>query len=131
MGYSVTMDLVDVVIPEENIQSCLDAINTLHEEGDYSWVDTPPPGGWDDLKTAFMAWRYEGRYHDGAFYLSYFEGQKLGDDEALWGATAAYIRAGGYILCCGEEHDYWMWRFNGTKLEEGSGEIIFHFDGGN
>tara|TARA_Y100000310_G_scaffold339308_1_gene431619 strand:+ start:2611 stop:3003 length:393 start_codon:yes stop_codon:yes gene_type:complete len=128
MGYYVTMDLGGIVISAEDMQSCLDTINALQDDCEYSWVDSSPPNGWSDLKVAFLAWRYEGDYDkDGDFHVHYFEGEKLGDDEALWNAVAPYLRDGGEISCTGEEADHWIWRFKDRKLEEGWGEIVYHF----
>jgi hypothetical protein len=135
MGYYVDMDMHGVRIDRENIPRCLSLINKLHEpdprEGGvrtYSWVDSPPKGGWTDIRIAMSAWRYDAELDDEGNLLVWgFSGEKLGDDEILWEQIAASINPGALIECRGEDGCIWAWKIDDQGFCEGDGEITYRW----
>lgn len=123
MGYYITIDPYDVVIPVKKVEAALAAINNLQREG------AQPEEDFTDLQDALKAWKYEtekGIYGD--ITVTYFQGEELGEDEKLWSALGPYVSALGYIDCRGEDETFWRWSFNGSSMEELSGSIIYGID---
>lgn len=128
MGYCISMDC-NIKFKKNTKKKMVDAINALHapeklnEHGGgssstgekwYSWVDTPPKGGFKSLEKALEAWRYRCDEDDSV----YFEGEKLGDDEILWTTLAPFIAKDSFIQCTGEDGCVWRWVFNGKTMKE-------------
>jgi len=142
MGYYVDMEISDVVIPADKIEGCLKAINEMFEaeslsrggggtysggaktSTSYSWVNSPD-GGFKDLGSALNEWRYDSEIVDGDCRLSYFHGEKLGDDGLLMDAIAPFVKSGGTIDCRGEDGALWRWEFDGEKAKELWGKVIY------
>jgi hypothetical protein len=150
MGYYVSYEIGGVVVPSDKAAACLQAINDLHTDENllanagggrfgagvenepvsktkwYSWVDNPPPGGFRSLVDAFAAWRFEAEGgDDGEVGLLYFEGEKLGDEEILFRTIAPFVEPGGAITGYGEEHESWVFEFNGQGVEEKSAVPVY------
>ena len=146
MGYCITMDISNLTISEENIPKALKAINALHKDQktvvknggggmscgggretvySYSWVDTPPEGGFKSLEDAFDAWRYSAHDADGDCVVDYFTGEKLGNCDVLWKAIAKYVNPKAEIRCRGEDGAQWRWIFKEGKFKEQDGEVIW------
>lgn len=117
-------DLIKV-LPSDIKAQAVALINEMHEpelmdkhggkkmHSNYSWVDSPPAGGFKTLEEALKNWRYD--YSDDYIY---FTGEKLGDDNKLWGTLAPLIEEGSYIQCHGEDGFIWRWVFDGTGMKE-------------
>jgi len=129
MGYYVSYEVDDVVIPARHVLDCLKAINKLHESDmaihdgsghHYSWVNNPPPGGFPSLQEALREWRWETTVdaETGDISILYYTGEKLGDDEEyLFPAIAPFVKPGGAIHARGEDGAVWMHNFDkGGKL---------------
>ncbi len=54
-----------------------------------------------------------------------FEAEKIGDEDALFGAIAPFVKAGSYIDMHGEDGARWRWAFDGTKCEHKSAKISY------
>ncbi len=91
MGYCVRMKL-DVVIPKNKVEDCLKAINKLQTE-EYA-----------NIKDAFEAWRYitstDSREN---VTITFFDGEKWGNDEFLFEAIAPFVWEDSTIHCYGED----------------------------
>lgn len=150
MGYCVTIEL-NVRIAPEHYRSCLAAINNLHTDenllklagggshgGDasvrpvrdrlwYSWVNNPQEEGFKSLEEAFDAWRYstEMDQHDGYLRVTYFQGEKWGNDEILWTAVAPFVARGCYAVMTGEDGEIWRYLFEKGVMREQYGKVIF------
>jgi hypothetical protein len=138
MGYCITMDIQDLYIPLENVSKALKAINALHKDQktivkkggiptvySYSWVDTPPEGGFKSLEEAFDAWRYSAHNEDGNCVVDYFTGEKLGNCNVLWEAVAKYVNPKAIITCRGEDGAQWRWIFKDGKFKEQTSKVIW------
>jgi len=144
---------VNVTIPAEHVPACLKAINGLFEnavmearasggkfaegwaiERWYSFVDSPPPGGYPSLVEALRCWRYEAQVrNDGAVEMTAFSGTKWGDCEVLYGAISRF--AVGRIEVRGEDECTWSYRFDRLPQpvmhgdKEGADAFAALFDG--
>jgi len=124
MGYSFSATC-EVVIPADKVQDCLAAINLLFKkQSRYSWVEAPKEEH-TDLVAALDNWRYEAHVQEnGDVEISYFQGEKLGDDKVLFQAIAPF--ADGVIYCVGEHgEDHWKWAFADGELKECWGRIVY------
>jgi len=133
MGYHVTMS-VDVVIPEQNIDACLQAINKLHTDenlskhthGGRGWVDNPKDGKFNTLQDAFSAWRYESHAAtNGDVDVDNFNGERWGDDDQLFKAIAPFALRHSHIDVIGEDYCHWRYWFNDKKVEQQDGVIEY------
>jgi len=150
MGYHVEMDFRNVVIPADKVPACLDAINNMFIDENlkfgsggrsgpditedtpikekiwYSWVTTPKDGKFKTLEDAIEEWRYGCcGLDDESIEISYFEGEKLGDDNMFMLAIAPFVEAGAYVNCQGEDGCLWRWAFDGKEMKELSGTVTY------
>ena len=84
----------------------------------FSWVNMNELANAETLVEAFDAWRYVFTENEDGVSLDYFNGEKLGDDDFLWGTMAPFIQDGGYITVIGEDDSFWRWKFNNGVYEE-------------
>lgn len=146
MGYSITMEISNLYIPEKNVEAALKAINDLHKSQKtieenaggsllcmhgqttvigYSWVNNPPVGGFTSLKEALASWRYEANEEAGDYVIEYFTGEKLGNCNVLWNALAPFVNPEAEIVCHGEDGAFWKHIFQNGELQTLHGRIIF------
>ena len=139
MGYCVTIDIQNLIIPKENIQNCLNAINNLYKpemiklfawggspkEKCYSFTYNPENGKWDDIKEAFDSWRYETEFDENEnLVIIMFEGEKWGDDEVLYNTIAPFVQNGAIITIYGEDHEQWSYQFENQEIYHCSHKIV-------
>lgn len=149
MGYYVTIEMIGVVIPKENVQTCLDAINALHSDSNlqskasggtsggpgvpvrercwYAWVGNPATdAGFVSLADALRSWRYEPEQrNDGSVEIVRFMGEKWGDDETLYHTIAPFVKDGGSIECKGEDGALWAYDFREGELVQLTGHVVY------
>ena len=146
MGYCISMEISKLTIAKENVSKALKAINALHKDQatmkkngagggswragketvHYSWVDQPPEGGFNDLVSAFDAWRYHAAVNDdGSVEVMHFNGEKLGNCDVLWKALQKLVPPKAEIRCRGEDGAQWRWIFQDGKFKEQDGEVIW------
>jgi hypothetical protein len=128
MGYCATQRDEEFFIPADRKAECVQAIKGLaglRRQFGFSWVD-------DDFveKNTFCeimeAWRWEvSLSKDGDAIGICFQGEKLGDDDVLFGAIAPFVRAGSYIEMHGEDGAIWRWVFDGKECVEKVAKITF------
>ena len=114
MGYCVSM-AVDVTIVDEG--KALAAIEQMFDaQGKNSrglaWVKGPGKEGYRDLRAAFDDWGYS--YNPRAKKITAFEGEKLGDDDAMFRAIAPH--ASGTVTVYGEDGINWRWLLRDGRL---------------
>lgn len=128
MGYYVSYE-INAKLDMTKEAEALAAINALHDpelvaqngaggsfsggkrtDVWYSWVNNPGPQGFPDLYAAMYEWRF-GLEKDGTFY---WEGEKLGQEEILFGALAPYLD--GDIYARGEDDNEWGFRFRDGQM---------------
>ena len=145
MGYYVTIELNSLVIPASRVEECLKAINDLfmpenmtedkasgssyyngEKQSHYGWVNDPPEGGFTNLVDAFAAWRYNADFaQNGDVFVSYFDGEKWGDDPTLYKAIAPFVSENAEIYCRGEDGCHWKYVFKNGEAKECSGKIVY------
>ncbi|MDP8218651.1 MAG: hypothetical protein P9M03_07995 [Candidatus Theseobacter exili] len=118
MGYCVDID-VEVLIPKEKIDGCLQAINELQEFTDK----------FNTLMEALDNWDYGTSVEDdGNVKITYFQGEKWGDDEVLYKAIAPFVKNGSLIEVVGEDGCHWRYIFFNGKAKHQDG-IVGYFKG--
>ena len=145
MGYYVDMTCYDVVIPKENVDKALKAINGMftparlmrdarggHFDGRayverwYSWVTNPPAEGFPDLPAALDAWGFGARITEqGDCQVIYSSNEKLGQEDLMLNEIAPYVTPGGSIECRGEDSALWRWLFDGKRCVEQHGIVTY------
>jgi len=138
MGYYMTQRDAIFNIKAEDVEKALAAIKKLADPEKmklsasgggtvngkpvihYSWVTNNEFLEANTLQDAIIAWRWNiGLDREtGDVCEIFFEGEKLGDDEALFKALAPYVEDGSYIEMSGEEGALWRWEFNNGEVEE-------------
>ena len=154
MGYYVdTLDF-NIVITKDKFDKAIEHFHSLMTRVDecgrggqfkdgekvktwYAWVTTSAvleALDFEDkaqaLIKAFREWGYEfEKTTDGSeirsINLVCREMSKWGDDEHLWNAIAPVLDHNHYIKWCGEENDYWQYKFSDGTLNESSGQIVW------
>ena len=133
MGYYINVIDHDVLIPNDQKATALDAIKAMatstnkmggggYTGGEvverwFSWVDMHQLADAHTLVDAFDAWRYIFTETDDGVRLEYFNGEKLGDDAFLWETMAPFIND-GFIQVHGEEGEFWRWKFHDGQFQE-------------
>jgi len=127
MGYYVDIIIENAYFTDE--VGALKAINAMHDaevmaknagggsyeygkavDKWYSWVKNPNPEGFTSLEDALSAWRYESdRNRNGHLEITYFTGEKLGDDEQLLYAIAPYLNEDVIFTFRGEDGALWRY----------------------
>jgi len=146
MGYCVSAEIHDVVIPGERVPEMIEAFLALMGRASvnhYSWVHTEAVVealDEGDLVGTFNEWRYEVEMEErpdlvkladpmrspyGDVFVHGFHGEKLGDDAQLWQALAPFIRTGGIITWTGEDGAHWRYVFEKGECKEQKGEIVW------
>jgi len=144
MGYCVSIEMDDVVIPADKVQACLAAINEMHTDENlikhggsgasgagitkdtpvrkkrwYSWVNNPDGEGFKTLLDAIGSWRYQAEQKDnGDIEILYFNGGKWGDDEQFYTVIAPFVMDNAFIECRGEDNAMWRYEFENGKMKE-------------
>lgn len=143
MGYCIDMQEAVFFIAKKDKAAALKAVKALandesqmsggsYEYGTgraikhYAWVSTDDFLAARTLEGAMTEWRYcpENDDNDNIVGL-YFEGEKLGDETALWKALAPFVKSGSYIQMHGEDGSMWRWCFDDGKFEEKSARVVW------
>jgi len=149
MGYYVEM-VTCVTIPKKNINACLNAINELHTDKNllkyagggvfpkkgtvaeyawYSWVDNPPNGKFENLQKALLEWRYDNKVDkNGNVIITYFHGEKWGDDELLFKTIAPFVKNNSTIEVTGEDDNHWRYVFSNKQVKMEKGKVVYESD---
>jgi len=99
-------------LPKENQDDALQFLKSL--DGKYAWVNGREVSSALTLYAALRAWRWEAEFDkDGNINAIYFEGEKSGDDLALFNAIAPFVKAGSFIEMSGEDGAIWRFQFDG------------------
>ena len=139
MGYYMSQRAGKICIKKENFVAALAAIKALATKPEqmgggsstgekwYSWVTTNDFLKANSLEDALGAWRWSCSISEdtGDLVELNFDGEKLGNDEILLEAIAPFVEPGGYLEMSGEDDALWRWKFDGKKLTEVHGEIVW------
>lgn len=124
MGYCIRQVGGKFSVKAGNFPAALSAIQSLHGKETvkdshgrhFSWVnDKFYEVG--DFVGMMQEWRYRLKLEGGDAVGIEFTGEKLGDDEVLFGAIAPFVESGSYLEFLGEDGDRWRWVFDGTLKE--------------
>lgn len=92
----------------------------------FSWVDTDEFLNAKTLEDAMWAWRWQIESDDlGDIYCIMFEGEKIGNDDILFGAIAPFVEAGSFIEMQGEDGAMWRWSFDGKTMTEQNAKVTW------
>jgi hypothetical protein len=143
MGYCISLDEAVFFIAEKDKKAALKAIKAIagdtsqmsggsYEFGTgkstrhYAWVSTGDLLAAKTLEAAMTEWRYcPETDEEGNISNIYFEGEKIGDETALFKALAPFVKSGSYIQMHGEDGSIWRWCFNDGKFEEKSARMVW------
>jgi hypothetical protein len=141
MGYCVDQIGANFRIASENLDKALAAVKALMGEEDkmsggsyeggrlterwFSWVTTEQVIHAKTLAEALWAWRWEAVVDEDGVSAIYFNGEKWGDDDKLFQALAPFVKCGSYISFRGEDGCMWQFYFEGGKMKEKQGRVIF------
>lgn len=119
MGYCINLVDSDFKIKKENADNVVAALkNLVNVAGRLRWVDTNELQSAENIIDAFHAVSYTLKADDnGDYILDCFEGEKLGDDEAIFITIGKYVEAGSYLKFIGEDGYILDYFFNGEKCE--------------
>jgi len=125
MSYCVDYNIIDVMIPDSQVDDCLKAINALGGIGiRFSWVlaeSFPFPS----LVKAFEEWRFSTKVVNGNVHLEYFTGEKLGDEETLFNTIDPFVAPGGIIEARGEDGEQWRFCFTKYGIRHQQARIVW------
>ena len=79
----------------------------------------------NDFEEMMQEWRWRLELDTVGACGIQFEGEKIGDDQALFDAIAPWVKKGSYIEMHGEDGAIWRWTFDGEKCIEKSAKITF------
>lgn len=119
MGYYITQGDTNFKILKENLNDVLESIRALHGQKTihrFSWVNKDFYKK-ETLDEILDDWRYEVEYdNEGNVVNIEFTGEKLGDDEILFGQIAKFVEHDSYITICGEDGEQWRWVFENGQM---------------
>jgi len=120
MGYCIDLTDNKFKIKKENEFNVLIALKEFAEKNTHiRWVDNVVIEEANDIFSAFEEIRYILSYDDnGDFILSYYSGEKLGDDEVILNAIAKYVEPNSYLQFCGEDGEIFRYVFDGETCKE-------------
>ena len=123
MGYSASQVDSKFHMDADNIPAAMQAIKSLRLN--FSWVpdDLQSINDFSEMMGSWM-WDIE-LDGEGNVIEIQFEGESLGDEDALFGAIATFVKAGSYIDMAGEDGERWRWAFDGTKCENKTANISY------
>lgn len=128
MGYCINISELFFTIKQKNFATALAALKK--QSGRItSWVNQTKLQNATSLDMALDACRWHAEHTadvptEDISHL-YFQGEKLGDESALFDILAPFVEAGSYIRAHGEDDSAWEWRFDGKEMEEVSAYLDF------
>ncbi len=133
MGYCMHQQDSTFTIKPSNVAGALASIKALAGKETitdssgphFSWVNTRDFLKAETLSQAMDAWRWNATRNEetNAIEDIMFEGEKIGDEAALFGAIAPFVEPGSFIEMQGEDGTIWRWIFDGKTCEEKTATI--------
>ena len=121
MGYYVEMSIEGGLIKAENTLSAFVALEKL---GQTAWQNKPIKDC-QDLVEALKSSRYFAtKKGNSDVWIEYFDGEKLGDDAAIWEALAPHLDD-TVVYCKGEDSSYWKGVIKNGSFNEANGRIVY------
>ena len=128
MGYCMEQQGSSFTIKPSNVAGALASIKALAGKETisdssgrhFSWVETSEFLEAETLSQAMGAWLWmlDTDEETGGVQDVNFEGEKIGDEAALFGAIAPFVEPGSYIEMHGEDGSIWRWIFDGKTCTE-------------
>ena len=128
MGYCMEQQGSNFTIKPSNVAGALASIKALAGKETitdssgrhFSWVETHEFAEAETLSQALRAWRWvcvrDGDTNE--IEGINFEGEKIGDEDALFGAIAPFVEPDSFIEMRGEDGTLWRWLFDGKSCTE-------------
>ena len=118
MGVCVSYELIDVVVPADQVADAL-AVVRKHVEEHRLGADR------DDLCEALDQARFRGEQAaNGDVVIEEFTGEKLWDEGELFDELAPLVKEGG-VIYAEAEGDYWKLVFKGGAVHEYEGRMVY------
>ena len=129
MGYYMSNIGCDFTIKKENKQKALDLLKQLDKQRNLNWIIKGAITKAETLSEAFekCGWTIE-EDDDGEVISIYFDGEKLGDEDAIFSAIASAVENDSYIEMGGEEGDRWRWWFRDGICKVVNAKIIWEWN---
>ena len=130
MGYRMSQEHAEFTISKSNHAPALKKLKELMKRTDqmrgqgasqksFAWVETDKVLRASSLSEAMEAFRWPVEHDaEGNITAISFAGEKLGDDEHLFGSIAEFVGDGSFIEMHGEDGAMWRWIFSGGKVVE-------------
>ena len=115
MGYYISMEESKFLIPNENVNSAMQAIkNAFKGKNKVNWVYEEDVKRAHEFSKLMEVCYWDIEYdEDGNVELINFNGEKFGEYiEFVLGAIAPYVEAGSYIEFSGEDGSRWRYIFD-------------------
>lgn len=137
MGYCMTQRDNDFRISSENARAAKKMFKEAYKNAPErrSWSDPTPqvPLSWISKQEVLssntfselmrkLRWEVEMDDEENVVGIEFY-GEKLGDDEQLFGMLAPFVEPGCFIEMQGEDGTLWRWVFDGKSCEEKSAII--------
>jgi len=123
MGYGMSQVDSNFHMDAAKVPEALKAVKAM--QGKFSWVPHDFQK-FTDFPLIIGAWMWDIELDsEGNVIEIQFEGESLGDEDALFGAFAPFVKAGSYIDMVGEDGERWRWAFDGTKCENKAAKISY------
>ncbi len=142
-----TILLNGLYIPPANYHVCLNAINNLYHKCSDNYLNDPalafynriqpeslkrllppfmytkpcPAQGFNTLKEAFNAWRYDINEQGNGLHVHRFLGKQWGCDEVLFHTIAPFVSRPASVHCVSYSGESWVYHFDKGNITEGVG----------
>jgi hypothetical protein len=126
MGYNISLEEAGFRISADNVPKALEALKAMPDKK-YSWMNDNSWQGLDSFGAIMEEWRYPVEFDKDSGDVTGidFEGEKIGDEVALFEALAPFVEKGSYIHMSGEDNAQWRWEFDGESLNENEARIVW------
>lgn len=134
MGYSIVQLETHFCIPADRQSGALSAIKSLQgretNKGGgtphFSWIDPEVFAGAMDLADVLSAWRWTPEFDESGDIVSIeFTGDKIGDEDILFGAIAPFVAAQSYIQVACDDGAVWRWLFIDGTVHKQRARLVY------
>lgn len=127
MGYCISLNESKFNMKKENLPAALEALKSLAKKNkNLSWVYSGDVINSETFEEAMAEFRYEVVLDEnGNVTFIDFTGEKFGSDDLMFSAIAPFVESGSYIEMCGEDGEFWMWKFKDGKFKEVQAKRVY------
>ena len=143
MGYYIHMREQDFFLPVDKLEEAHAAMIALDKTHDdqkhggswqegkkvdrwFSWMPTNYASTLATAQAILEELGFDVQLDEMGNIISLHYDSKIGQEELFLKAIAPFVREGSYINWVGEDGAHWQHYFDGTKLIEKHGQVIYH-----